>query len=116
MHQELTQLLSALKIKSLTFKEVIDFIEAHYPHQPMAFKNGEVYNEATQNQGSAKVFAFAQRHHLSAADTLFLFAEYYQAVLESPEGSDHQNIRQFMQHGWAGIAFNSNKEVKGRKG
>ena len=76
-----------------------------YWHQPTAFKKGDAYNEATQNQGSAKVFAFAQLNGLSPEDTLYLFAEHYQAVLDTPAGTDHQNIRQFMANGWAGITF-----------
>ncbi|HAD80214.1 MAG TPA: HopJ type III effector protein, partial [Flavobacteriaceae bacterium] len=36
---------------------------------------------------------------------LKLFAEHYQAVLETPEGTDHNNIRQFMQNGWDGVKF-----------
>lgn len=99
------QLIKKLKGNSLPFKEVIEFIETYYQHQPTAFKNGEAYNEATQNQGSAKVFAFAQLNGLSASDTLYLFAEHYQSVLGNPEGTDHQNIRQFMKHGWSGVVF-----------
>jgi len=51
------------------------------------------------------VFAFAQLNGLSAADTLYLFAEHYQSVLDHPDATDHQNIRQFMANGWDGIAF-----------
>ncbi|GAB2687063.1 HopJ type III effector protein [Mucilaginibacter koreensis] len=105
MKEQLTNLLAGLKTQSVPFAEVLQFIDTYYQHQPTAFKNGEAYNEATQNQGSARVFAFAQLHHLSAEDTLLLFAEHYQAVLQHPESTDHQNIRQFMAHGWAGIAF-----------
>lgn len=105
MKAQIDTLLNSLKENSTTFSQVIEFIESHYKHQPTAFKNGEVYNEATQNQGSAKVFAFAQLNNLNAADTLYLFAEHYQAVLARPDAADHQNIRQFMAHGWAGIVF-----------
>lgn len=105
MKEKLNTLLENLKHHSLTFKEVIEFIEADYQHQPTAFKNGDAYNESTQNQGSAKVFAFAQINDLSKADTLSLFAEHYQSVLNTPEGIDHQNIRQFMIHGWPGVMF-----------
>jgi hypothetical protein len=105
MIQNLTQLLSSLKANAINFNQVIEFIEVRYQHTPTAFKNGNAYNEATQNQGSAKVFAFAQLNNLSVADTLYLFAEHYQAVLASPTASDHQNIRQFMLCGWEGIAF-----------
>jgi hypothetical protein len=105
MKEQLANLLQQLKSNTVTFKEVIEFIETYYQHQPTAFKNGDTYNEATQNQGSAKVFSFAQLNNLSKEDTLFLFAEHYQAVLNTPDATDHQNIRQFMAHGWSGIAF-----------
>lgn len=105
MKEQLTTLIKKLKDNSLPFKEVIGFIETYYQHQPTAFKNGEVYNEATQNQGSAKVFTFAQLNNLSKEDTLYLFAEHYQSVLNNPNGTDHQNIRQFMIYGWTGVVF-----------
>lgn len=105
MKEQLIVLLKKLKADFLSFKEVMGFIEAFYEHQPTAFKNGQVYNEATQNQGSAKVFSFAQLNKLDKTDTLYLFAEHYQAVLKDPDGTDHQNIRQFMIHGWAGVTF-----------
>ena len=79
MKEQLSTLLKSVKEESLPFKEVIAFIETYYQHQPTAFKNGAVHNEATQNQGSAKVFAFAQLNKLSKEDTLHLFAEHYQA-------------------------------------
>jgi hypothetical protein len=90
---------------TLRFTDVIALIDTHYRHQPTAFRNGDAYNEATQNQGSAKLFSFARLQGLSVADTLNLFAEHYQSVLASPDGNDHQNIRQFMKHGWGGIVF-----------
>lgn len=105
MQQQLTALNTALKEKSITFNEVIKFIDTYYQHRPAAFKNGDAYNEATQNQGSAKVFAFARLNNLSAEDTLYLFAEHYQAVLAHPDAADHQNIRQFMAYGWPGVVF-----------
>lgn len=105
MKQELSVLLKDLQEKKIAFSDVIAFIETYYNHRPTAFKNGEAYNEATQNQGSAKVFSFAQINGLSAEDTLLLFAEHYQSVLAHPNAADHQNIRQFIAHGWAGIVF-----------
>jgi hypothetical protein len=105
MKEQLPILLNKVKDHSLLFKDVIEFIETYYQHQPTAFKNGDLYNEATQNQGSAKVFTFAQLNNLSKEDTLHLFAEHYRSVLEAPEGTNHQNIRQFMTHGWPGMVF-----------
>jgi hypothetical protein len=105
MKEQLNDLLAALKANSIAFSDVLIFIETYYVHQPTAFKNGDTYNEATQNQGSAKVFAFAQLNNLSADDTLYLFAEHYQSVLAHPDAGDHQNIRQFILNGWPGIAL-----------
>lgn len=98
-------LLEKLKNHSLKFSEVIATIDDAYQNTPTAFKNGAEFNEEGQNQGSAKVFSFAQLHQLDAEKTLTLFAEHYQAVLAHLEGNDHQNIRQFMKEGWKGIEF-----------
>lgn len=105
MTEQLNALITASKSNSLAFATVLAFIDARYQHQPTAFKNGDAYNEATQNQGSAKVFTLAKMNGLSKEDTLYLFAEHYQAVLANPAGTDHQNIRQFMIHGWTGVVF-----------
>ena len=44
--------------------------------------------------------------NLSEAETLACFgAYYYEDVLQNPNGTDHQNIRNFMKTGWDGIAF-----------
>ena len=99
------QLLAQLKEGSAQFADVLAFIEARYTHTPTAFRNGAQANAATENQGSAKVFSFAKLEGLNQADTLSLFAEHYASVLATPEASDHQNIRQFMQHGWDGVKF-----------
>lgn len=98
-------LLAQLDAGDAQFSDVIAYIEARYTHTPTAFQNGAQHNAATENQGSAKVFAFAKHHGLNQADTLKLFAEHYQHVLATPDATDHQNIRQFMQHGWDGIHF-----------
>lgn len=98
-------LLTQLQTGEVKFTEVIAYIEARYNHTPTAFKNGQQANAATENQGSAKVFSFAQLNDLDQAQTLSLFAEHYAAVLATPEATDHQNIRQFMLNGWDGIQF-----------
>lgn len=99
------ELLAQVEAGSATFADVIAFIEARYNHIPTAFKNGQQLNAANENQGSAKIFSFAKLNGLNQAQTLSLFAEHYASVLATPEGTDHQNIRQFMQHGWDGIQF-----------
>ena len=105
MKEETITLIAALKRNTVPFNDVIKFIETYYYHQPTAFKNGDTYNEAGQNQGSAKVLAFGKLNNLSKEDTLYLFAEHYQSVLANPAGTDHQNIRQFMANGWPGVVF-----------
>lgn len=98
-------LLQQLQNGEAKFADVLAHIEAHFVHTPTAFQNGAQSNAATENQGSAKVLSYAKIEGLNQADTLSLFAEHYDAVLNTPEGTDHQNIRQFMQHGWDGVAF-----------
>lgn len=98
-------LLQQLQTNTAQFSDVIAYIDARYTHTPTAFQNGTQHNAAEQNQGSAKVFSFAQLNDLDQAQTLSLFAEHYQAVLDTPDGTDHQNIRQFMTNGWDGINF-----------
>ena len=65
-------------------------------------------NEAGTNEGSCKIFAFAQLHHLSEQATLACFGQYYREdVLQNPQGNDHGNIRNFIKQGWQGITFES---------
>jgi len=91
---------------SIEFPEVISLINSLYTFIPTGFRNHELYNEAGQNTGSCKVFAFGRLHELSEEHTLSLFGSYYRAdVLRTPEGDSHANIRQFMKTGWAGIEF-----------
>ncbi|QQV01415.1 MULTISPECIES: HopJ type III effector protein [Chryseobacterium] len=92
--------------ESIDFKEVIAFIDEHYDFTPTKFKNGSTVNEANQNNGSCKIFSFAKLNDLSKEETLNLFGEFYREdVLKNPEGTDHQNIRNFIEFGWDGISF-----------
>ncbi len=96
--------------KNVEFKTVIDTIAENYLYQPSRFSNGlgegAVINEAGSNEGSCKIFAFAQLNRLDEAQTLACFGHFYRDdVLGNPDGDDHGNIRNFMRHGWAGIQF-----------
>ncbi|KMQ60106.1 type III effector [Chryseobacterium angstadtii] len=92
--------------ESIQFKEVIAYIDEKYDFTPTEFKNGNTVNEAGQNNGSCKVFSFAQLQGLSKEQVLPLFGEFYREdVLKNPEATDHQNIRNFMEFGWDGISF-----------
>lgn len=92
--------------ETVEFNDTISVIDALYDFTPMAFKNGDLLNAAGQNSGSCKLFAFARLQGLSPEQTLACFGAYYrQDVLNHPEGTDHQNIRNFMKYGWAGIEY-----------
>lgn len=92
--------------ETIQFNDVISFIDNHYDFTPTLFKNGNIINEADQNNGSCKVFSFAKLNDLSEDETLFLFGDFYRNdVLRNPEGIDHQNIRNFIKFGWEGISF-----------
>ncbi|HSB96667.1 MAG TPA: HopJ type III effector protein [Spongiibacteraceae bacterium] len=91
---------------NIQFSDTIGLIDILYQFEPTAFRTGELRNEAGQNSGSCKIFAFARRHDLSSQQTLACFGAYYRDdVLKHPQDSNHQNIRNFMQTGWAGIEF-----------
>ena len=104
----MTDLISKIKTnpKQIQFSEIIDFIDQNYVFTPTKFINGKLINEAGQNSGSCKLFSFAKIHNLSKTETLACFGDYYRIdVLENPDGTDHQNIRNFIQFGWDGISF-----------
>ena len=92
--------------ETIIFKDVIAYIDENYDFTPTKFTNGNTINEANQNNGSCKVFSFAQLKNLSKEQTLSLFGEFYREdVLKNPDGTDHQNIRNFIEFGWDGISF-----------
>lgn len=92
--------------ENIMFNDVISFIDERYDFTPTKFTNGNTVNEADKNNGSCKVFSFAKLNDLSKDETLTLFGDFYRNdVLKNPTGSDHQNIRNFMQFGWDGISF-----------
>ena len=92
--------------KAVIFSETIAVIDANYTFIPTAFSNGTQQNAAGENSGSCKIFAFAQLQNLSATETLACFGSYYfDEVLGDLEGTNHQNIRNFIKTAWDGIQF-----------
>lgn len=90
----------------IDFSQVMQVITELYNYTPTTFTNGELTNAAGSNEGSCKIFFFAQLNGLDETETLALFGSFYRDdVLANPEGQDHGNIRNFMQKGWAGIQF-----------
>ncbi len=92
--------------EGVAFSDTIAVIDALYDFTPTAFDNGTTRNEAGQNNGSCKLFSFAKLQGLPQQQTLACFGDYYRKdVLGNPDGTDHQNIRNFMKNGWEGIRF-----------
>lgn len=105
---ELSSLIDCVQTSpdSVEFADVMDVIAQHYEHTPSSFTNGDLENHADQNQGSAKILAFAQIHGFTEAQTLACFGAYYRVdVLGHPEGDDHGNIRNFMKYGWSKVSL-----------
>ena len=95
--------------ESIAFQETITIIDSNYKFTPSAFKNGNQINNANENNGSCKIFAFAKINTLEKEETLALFGSYYfDDVLKNPDGNDHQNIRNFINFGWDRISFDDN--------
>ncbi|MFM9988089.1 HopJ type III effector protein [Flavobacterium sp.] len=92
--------------ENITFEETIAVIEQNYIFTPIAFQNGSQYNNIGENSGSCKLFAFGLLQKLSAIQMLSCFGSYYfEEVLGNPEGTNHQNIRNFIKTGWNEIRF-----------
>lgn len=92
--------------ETVSFDETIAAIDEHYEFTETAFSNGSAHNESGQNNGSCKILAFAALHQLTSQQALHCFGDYYRNdVLQHPHADDHQNIRNFIQHGWQGISF-----------
>lgn len=93
---------------SVEFSDTMAIIDALYDFTPTTFQNGEVLNATGQNNGSCKLFSFAKLNDLTEQQTLNCFGAYYRNdVLKHPEGTDHQNIRNFIKYGWAGIQYDA---------
>ncbi|GAA3592756.1 HopJ type III effector protein [Flavivirga amylovorans] len=93
--------------KDIEFSETMCVIEAHYNFSPVAFKNGALQNDSGENSGSCKLFAFAKAQDLTKEETLACFGKFYfDEVLNDPDGSGHQNIRNFIKTGFTGLSFN----------
>jgi hypothetical protein len=106
IEQPIEQLIEQLNQAPVAFNQVIACIETHYAFTPCAFKNGDTFNQANTNNGSCKIFGFAKLNNLSEQATMHAFGDFYtQDVLQNPDAQDHQNIRNFIKHGWAGIEF-----------
>lgn len=93
----------------IEFSETMRVIEANYEFTPTAFTNGKLHNKAGENSGSCKLFALAKAQRFTKEETLACFgAFYFKDVLSNPKGTDHQNIRNFINTGFDKLAFEGN--------
>ncbi|MGK0442724.1 MAG: hypothetical protein ACJA0N_002543 [Pseudohongiellaceae bacterium] len=93
--------------ETIEFDQVMAVINNNFDYTPTSFTNGpDVVNKAGTNEGSCKIFSFANLIGLSQEKTLTCFGKYYRDdVIQHPEGEDHANIRSFIVNGWEGINF-----------
>ena len=99
--------------EEISFADTIATVDANYEFTPIAFRNGELENAAGQNSGSCKLLSLAKLHNLSIEQTLHCFGDYYRTdVLQHPDATDHQNIRNFIRYGWDGVKFENSALIK----
>ncbi|MBU2926633.1 HopJ type III effector protein [Winogradskyella psychrotolerans] len=92
--------------KQINFSETMAVIDSNYLFKPTAFTNGSLKNAEDQNLGSCKLLSFAVDQKLTIEETLACFGSYYfEDVLLNPEGTGHQNIRNFIKTGFEGLRF-----------
>lgn len=87
------------------FSATLAFIESRYDYTPSRFLNGDVENSAGVNEGSCKTLGLARLEGFSTEEALLAFGEHYRSVLDTPEGSDHGNIRALLVSGLEGVRF-----------
>ena len=91
---------------AIAFSETMETIEANYEFTPTAFKNGTLENGVGENSGSCKLFAFTKLQGFTKDEALACFGKFYtDDVLKDPNGTGHQNIRNFMATGFEGLTF-----------
>ena len=96
-----------LTCDSLRSSQFIEMVEGCYETGLIEWSNGSQKNPPGTNEGSAHVLSLAALADLPKEKALLLWAEHYRDVLATPDGDDHQNIRQFMEKGWDGVDFSN---------
>jgi hypothetical protein len=82
-----------------------------YIYSANGFSVGDVYNDLNGNQWSAKILSYAKINNLSLKETLNLFEEHYQDVLNNPNVDTHKNIRALIKNGLEKVKFDKDKLV-----
>ncbi len=100
----------AASVAELTAKKpfsnsIFTLANLYHPPRPTAFSIGSVNNAADENQLSAQICHWAIEEGMRLEETLLLFGEHYQQVLQNPDGTDHANIRALMEQGLEKVRF-----------
>ena len=61
----------------IMFEEVIEVIDTYYEYGLIEFKNGDILNQAGENEGSAKVLSYAALSDLDKETTLKVSCTFY---------------------------------------
>lgn len=96
----------------VTLKETLTLIDDNYEYVAVTFANGDIVNQPNENMGSAKVFSFGLMTQMDEKATLALFGEVYRNL--DPNGTDHQNIRNFLKYGWSKVVFSNGLAIVSR--
>ncbi|MFT6152760.1 MAG: hypothetical protein ACJA0E_000391 [Bermanella sp.] len=109
LQKDMTAFRLQLASSTVLFSDTLALVEKWYDLYPTSFKNGldaeAVENAIGTNEGSLKVFALGRLNGFTPEQSLASFGEHFRDVENTPDGQDHQNIRQFIRHGWAGVQF-----------
>jgi hypothetical protein len=101
----LPDFLAAIETDTHQFSSTLAFINQWFDFTPSAFRNGNVSNNADQNQGSCRVLSMALMLGLSTAQALKCFGEHYRDVLATPGVDNHHNLRRLQAEGLVDIHF-----------
>ncbi len=99
--------ITALKAPDFMFETTLEFIETWYEFTPTAFTNGKVENNASENQGSCKIFALQKLLNLTTEQTLLSFGQHYRDVLNTPNAENHFNLRTVVNNNSVDVEFES---------
>ena len=97
------------------FSEIQEIINTDYTYEPNGFTIGNIYNDSNNNQWSGKIASYAVINNLTNQETLELFGEHYQSVLDDPNGTGHANVRALIKYGLTGVKFDNNKLLISKK-
>ncbi|HUH57148.1 MAG TPA: HopJ type III effector protein [Pseudomonadales bacterium] len=100
----LADFLKKINLPEHSFADSLAFIDNWFEFTPCEFNNNGLINSASENHGSAKIFALAQMLNLNKQQALLCFGEHYRNLSQTSKDS-HLNIRRLIATDLAEIAF-----------